>query len=157
MSAIHAAVGRERSPAHSSGVPRFPVSFISPFRDVMAGQNLTGWARILAAFFNSMKGFKAAWQSEEAFRQEVLLLAVAAPLGLWLGATAIEKALLVGSVLLVIIVELLNTGIEIVVDRIGFERHELSGRAKDVGSAAVFASLALAGLVWLLLLWPRAV
>ncbi|MGZ8244204.1 diacylglycerol kinase [Methylomagnum sp.] len=121
----------------------------------MAGQNLTGAARINAAFLNSMKGFKAAWQSEEAFRQEVYLLAVAFPLGLYLGKTGLEKALLVGSVLLVLIVELLNTGIEIVVDRIGFERHELSGRAKDVGSAAVLLSLLAAGLVWLLVLWPR--
>lgn len=114
----------------------------------MAGQNLTGLARIMAAFFNSMNGFKAAWTNEEAFRQEVYLLAVTAPLSLWLGESGIEKALLLGSVLLVLIVELLNTGIEIVVDRISFERHELSGRAKDVGSAAVLLSLLLAGSVW---------
>lgn len=123
-------------------------------RKAMAGRNLTGWARIVAACVNSIKGFRAAWVSEEAFRQEVLLLVLTGPLGLWLGRTGMEKALLVGSILLVIIVELLNTGIEMVVDRIGSEHHELSGRAKDVGSAAVFASLALAGLVWLLLLWP---
>ncbi|MBS1214818.1 MAG: diacylglycerol kinase, partial [Proteobacteria bacterium] len=103
----------------------------------MAGQNLKGLARINAAFFNSMKGFRATWLSEEAFRQEVYLLAITAPLSLWLGETSVEKALLLGSILLVLIVELLNTGIEIVVDRISFERHELSGRAKDVGSAAV--------------------
>lgn len=121
----------------------------------MAGQNLKGLARIYAAFLNSMKGFKAAWEGEEAFRQEVYLLAAGAPLALWLGQTGIEKALLLGSVLLVIIVELLNTGIEVVVDRISFERHELSGRAKDIGSAAVFASLVLAGAVWLLVLAPR--
>jgi diacylglycerol kinase (ATP) len=121
----------------------------------MAGQNLKGLARINAAFFNSLKGFKAAWEGEEAFRQEVWLLAAGAPLGLWLGQTGIEKALLLGSLLLVIIVELLNTGIEIVVDRISFERHELSGRAKDVGSAAVFSCLALAGAVWVLVLAPR--
>lgn len=120
----------------------------------MAGQNLTGLARIIAAFVNSMKGFRAAWASEEAFRQEVYLLAVALPLGLYLGKSGLEKALLAGSVLLVLIVELLNTGIEIVVDRIGFERHELSGRAKDVGSAAVLLALVLAGLVWGLVLWP---
>jgi diacylglycerol kinase (ATP) len=121
----------------------------------MAGQNLTGMARILAAFFNSMKGFKASWMHEEAFRQEVYLFAVAAPLALWLGENGIEKALLLGSVLLVLIVELLNTGIEIVVDRISFERHELSGRAKDVGSAAVLLSLLLAGVVWAAVLLPR--
>lgn len=121
----------------------------------MAGQNLKGLARIQAAFFNSLKGFKATWQHEEAFRQEVLLCVVAAPLGLWLGQGGVEKALLLGSLLLVLIVELLNTGIEIVVDRISFERHELSGRAKDVGSAAVLTSLALAGAVWALVLLPH--
>jgi diacylglycerol kinase (ATP) len=121
----------------------------------MAGQNLTGLARILAAFFNSMKGFKAAWTNEEAFRQEVYLVTVTAPLALWLGENGVEKALLLGSVLLVLIVELLNTGIEIVIDRISFERHELSGRAKDVGSAAVLLSLLLAGVVWVAVLLPR--
>jgi len=123
--------------------------------ELMAGQNLTGWARIRAAFFNSMKGFKAVWLSEEAFRQEIYLLAVTGPLGFWLGQTGFEKALLVGSIFLVLIVELLNTGIEIVVDRISFEHHELSGRAKDVGSAAVFLSLTLAGVIWLLVLLPK--
>jgi len=121
----------------------------------MAGQNLTGIARIIAAFFNSMQGFKASWIHEEAFRQEVYLFAVAAPLALWLGDNSLEKALLIGSLLLVLIVELLNTGIEIVVDRISFERHELSGRAKDVGSAAVLLSLLLAGIVWIAVLLPR--
>jgi diacylglycerol kinase (ATP) len=121
----------------------------------MAGQNLKGVARIYAAFLNSIKGFKATWLHEEAFRQEVWLCLVAVPLGLWLGQNGIEKALLVGSMLLVLIVELLNTGIEIVVDRISFERHELSGRAKDVGSAAVLMSLLLAGVVWTLVLLPR--
>lgn len=120
----------------------------------MAGQNLKGIARIHAAFFNSLQGFKATWQHEEAFRQEVILFVIAAPLGLWLGQTGVERALLVGSVLLVLIVELLNTGIEIVVDRISFERHELSGRAKDVGSAAVLTSLLLAAVIWLLVLLP---
>jgi diacylglycerol kinase (ATP) len=118
----------------------------------MAGQNLKGFARINAAFFNSIKGFKATWAHEEAFRQEVLLFIVAGPLALILGKTGVEKALLLGSILLVLIVELLNTGIEIVVDRISFERHELSGRAKDVGSAAVLTSLALAAVVWALVL-----
>jgi diacylglycerol kinase (ATP) len=121
----------------------------------MAGQNLKGIARITAAFFNSMKGFSAAWHNEEAFRQEAYLFVFCCPLGFWLGQTAIEKALLVGSILLVMIVELLNTGIEIVVDRISFEHHELSGRAKDVGSAAVFSSLLLAGLIWGLVLYSH--
>ena len=121
----------------------------------MAGQNLKGFARIYAAFFHSVRGYRATWATEEAFRQEVYLFVIAGPLGLWIGATPVEKALLTGSILLVMIVELLNTGIEIVVDRISFERHELSGRAKDVGSAAVLTSLALAGLVWSLILVPR--
>lgn len=121
----------------------------------MAGQNLTGLARIHAAFFNSLSGFKATWLHEEAFRLEVYLFIVGAPLGVWLGQTGVEKALLVGSLILVMIVELLNTGIEIVVDRISFERHELSGRAKDVGSAAVLSALFLAGLIWTLIVVPR--
>lgn len=121
----------------------------------MAGQNLTGFARIYAAFFHSARGFKATWLHEEAFRQEVYLFIAAAPLALWLGQTGIEKAMLIGSLILVMIVELLNTGIEIVVDRISFERHELSGRAKDVGSAAVLSALLLAAIVWGFILWSR--
>lgn len=122
----------------------------------MAGQNLKGLPRLYAAFFNSMRGYQAAWVNEEAFRLEGWLCIIASPLGLWLGKTGVEKSLLVGSLLLVVIVELLNTGIEIVVDRISFERHELSGRAKDVGSAAVLTSLLLAALVWGMVLWPGA-
>ena len=121
----------------------------------MAGQNLKGVARIYAAFFHSVRGYKATWVHEEAFRQEVYLFILAGPLGLWIGNTPVEKTLLTGSIILVMIVELLNTGIEIVVDRISFERHELSGRAKDVGSAAVLSSLVLAGLTWGLILYPR--
>jgi diacylglycerol kinase (ATP) len=121
----------------------------------MAGQNLKGFARIYAAFFHSVRGYKATWVHEEAFRQEVYLFIIAGPLGLWIGETPVEKVLLSGSIILVMIVELLNTGIEIVVDRISFERHELSGRAKDVGSAAVLSSLALAGITWGLILYPR--
>ena len=121
----------------------------------MAGQNLKGFARIYAAFFHSIRGFKATWMHEEAFRQEVYLFVLAGPLGLWLGETPMEKVLLTGSIILVMIVELLNTGIEIVVDRISFERHELSGRAKDIGSAAVLTSLMLAAVVWVLVLLPH--
>ena len=120
----------------------------------MAGQNLTGLPRFKAAFFNSIKGCKATWRHEEAFRLEVCLFLIGTPFGLWFGQTGVERALLVGSLIFVMIVELLNTGIEIVVDRISFERHELSGRAKDVGSAAVMFSLALAGLIWGLILIP---
>jgi diacylglycerol kinase (ATP) len=104
--------------------------------------------RLLLAFVNSWKGFKGAFRFEAAFRQEVALAVILLPLGAWLGRTGVEKALLVGVVLLVLIVELLNTGIETVVDRIGLERHELSGLAKDVGSTAVLLSFAVLIVVW---------
>lgn len=118
----------------------------------MAGQTLSGPARIQAALRNSLAGLQAAWINEEAFRQDCLLFLLGAPLGLWLGQTGIERALLVGVLFNVLIVELLNSAVESTVDRIGFERHELSGRAKDIGSAAVFVSLVFAGTVWLLVL-----
>jgi diacylglycerol kinase (ATP) len=117
----------------------------------MAGQNLKGIPRLVAAFFNSIQGYKATWQNEEAFRLEIYLMLVTTPLGFWLGHGPVEKLLLVGSVFLVAIVELLNTGIEVVVDRISFEHHELSGRAKDIGSAAVTTALFLAALTWTLI------
>lgn len=109
---------------------------------------LSGMRRLVLAFVNSWKGFKGAFRFEAAFRQEVALAVVLLPLGVWLGTTGVEKALLVSSVLLVLIVELLNTGIETVVDRVGLERHELSGLAKDVGSTAVLLSFAVLGVVW---------
>lgn len=109
---------------------------------------LTGTHRLVSAFVNSWKGFKGAWRAEAAFRQEVLLAIVLIPLGLYLGKTGIEKALLVGSVLFVLIVELLNTGIEAVVDRVGLERHELSGLAKDVGSTAVLIAFLFLIVIW---------
>ena len=115
---------------------------------VMDRPKLSGMRRLLLAFANSWKGFKGAFAAEEAFRQEVMLSIVLLPLGVWLGKTGIEKALLVGSMLLVLIVELLNTGIETVVDRIGLERHELSGLAKDVGSTAVLLSFAVLIVIW---------
>ncbi len=106
----------------------------------------------MLAFVNSWQGFKGAFRSEAAFRQELALAAALIPLGVWLGKTPIERALLIGTVLLVLIVELLNTGIETVVDRIGLERHELSGLAKDVGSTAVLLSFGLLAVVWGLVL-----
>lgn len=109
---------------------------------------LSGIRRLLLAFVNSWKGFKGAFKFEAAFRQEIALAVVLLPLGAWLGASGVEKALLTGSVILVLIVELLNTGIETVVDRIGLERHELSGLAKDVGSTAVLLSFALLAVIW---------
>src|ERR1041384_5574019 len=104
---------------------------------------LSGMRRLVLAFLNSWKGFKGAFKFEEAFRQEVAVAVILIPLGVYLGKTGIERALLVGAVLIVLIVELLNTGIETVVDRIGLERHELSGLAKDVGSSAVLLSFGL--------------
>lgn len=101
----------------------------------------------------SYQGLRAQWRYEAAFRQEVWLFLVAVPLALWLGDTALEKALMIFSVGLVLVVETINSSIEAVVDRISDEKHELSGRAKDLGSAAVMLSLGLAGVVWLFLLF----
>ena len=115
----------------------------------------TGLRRIINATFFSFAGLAAAWRNESAFRQELLLCVVLVPAGFWLGRTAVERALLVGSCLLVLIVELLNSGLESVVDRIGSERHALSGRAKDLGSAAVFVALMLTLVVWGLIAWER--
>ena len=118
----------------------------------MANGDNTGFKRIYNAFFYSLNGLKAAYKNEAAFRQELILSTVLIPLGLWLGQTGLEKALLVTVVLLVLIVELLNTGIETLVDRISREHHELSGMAKDVGSAAVLLSLFNVLVVWILVL-----
>lgn len=114
----------------------------------MANPNAKGLQRIVNAFFFSLAGFKATWQHEEAFRQEVVLFLVTTPLALWLNNTVIEKLLMIGSVVLVLLVELLNSAVEAVVDRVGFEHHELSGRAKDIGSAAVMLSLIWAAATW---------
>ena len=113
-----------------------------------------GMARVVQAFFNSLAGFADAWNHESAFRQELLLAAVMLPVALWVPVTPVEKAVLVASVLLVLIVELLNSGVEAAIDRISFDRHNLSKRAKDLGSAAVLVSLLLAGIVWGLILLP---
>lgn len=118
----------------------------------MAYAQHKGWRRLINATGYSWAGLKAAWRNEEAFRQEALLCGALVPVALWLGASTVERALLIGSLLGVVIVELLNSGIEAVVDRIGQERHELSGRAKDIGSAAVFVALLNAAIVWLLIL-----
>jgi len=115
----------------------------------------TGLRRILNATRYSLEGLAAAVKHEAAFRQELLLAAVLVPLGLWLGADGLERALLAGSVLFVLVVELLNSAVEAVVDRASPEHHELAKRAKDYGSAAVMLALGLAGLVWVVLLLPR--
>jgi diacylglycerol kinase (ATP) len=121
----------------------------------MAYQNARGLTRILNAFRYSMQGFRKCFKHEEAFRQEVLATLVVIPLGAWLGDNGLERAVLVGSWLIVPIVELLNSAIEANVDRVGLEKHKLSARAKDIASAAVFSSIVLALTVWGLLLAPR--
>lgn len=115
----------------------------------------TGLARLARACGSTGRGLVAAWRDEAAFRQECLLAVVVLPLGLWLGATGIERLLLTGPMLLVLIVELLNSAIEAAVDRIGVERHPLSGKAKELGSAAVFVAFVLLGTCWLLVLLER--
>jgi diacylglycerol kinase (ATP) len=115
----------------------------------------TGLTRMFRAFGASMKGLTGAFREEAAFRQELALAVVVIPLGLWLGGNGIERVLLIAPMFLVLIVELINSAIEATVDRIGLERHKLSGLAKDIGSAAVLMSLLLLAVVWLLVLWPR--
>ena len=115
----------------------------------------TGATRVFRALAASQKGFVGAFRGEAAFRQDLALAAVVIPLGLYLGTTGIERVLLISPMFLVLIVELLNSAVEATVDRIGLERHELSGLAKDPGSAAVLLSLSLLGITWALVLWGR--
>jgi len=115
----------------------------------------TGVQRLLNATRYSLEGLAAAARHEDAFRQELILAAVLVPLGLWLGNDGIERALMVGSVLLVLVVELLNSAVEAAVDRVSLEDHHLAKRAKDFGSAAVMLSLVMVAVVWLLVLLPR--
>jgi len=117
----------------------------------------TGVARIVQALFNSLAGLADAWRHESAFRQEVALAAVLIPFALWVDVPVAERCLLVLSVLLVLVVELLNSGVEAAIDRISFDRHDLSRRAKDFGSAAVLVALAMLVFVWCTVLrhaWP---
>jgi len=109
--------------------------------------------RLFRAAGYSLAGLKAAWRSEAAFRQEVALCVVLVPLGLWLGEDGVARAALVGVLLLVLMVELVNSALESTIDRIGAERHPLSGKAKDIGSAAVFVALVNAAIVWGLVLF----
>jgi diacylglycerol kinase (ATP) len=111
-------------------------------------------ARIVQAFFNSLSGLADAWRHESAFRQEILLAMVLVPAACLARIGTTERAMLIGSVLLVLIVELLNSSVEAAIDRISFEHHSLSKRAKDIGSAAVFVALLLMGLVWGLVFLP---
>lgn len=119
----------------------------------MKPENKANFSRIVRATGYSMQGLKAAYKYEAAFRQEVWFAIVLLPLAFLLGDGAIEKVLLSGSVLLILVTELLNSAVESVVDRIGSEYHELSGRAKDIGSAAVFMAMVLTGLTWFLILF----
>jgi len=113
----------------------------------------TGLRRLWNAFHYSLDGFKAAYEHEDAFRQEVLAAIVLIPLGFYLGNGGMEKALLVGTVWLVLMVELVNSAVEATVDRISLEDHKLAKRAKDIGSAAVLLSLINLVVVWGLVLY----
>ena len=115
----------------------------------------TGLDRVVRATGYSLQGLRAAYRHESAFRQEFWLAVVMLPLSLWVGRSWVEAALLMGSVLLVLIVELLNTAIEAAIDRISFDLHDLSKRAKDIGSAAVLLALLLCGGIWAAALWQR--
>lgn len=112
----------------------------------------TGLRRLCSAFGYSLAGFRAAYKHEDAFRQEALLAVILIPLAIWLHVSLIDRALMIGSVLLVIIVELLNSAIEATVDRISLDSHDLAKRAKDIGSAAVLVSLVNAVVIWGLVL-----
>jgi diacylglycerol kinase (ATP) len=114
-----------------------------------------GMTRILRALASSLRGLKGAYREEAAFRQELALALIVIPLGLWLGHGATERVLLSAPVVLILIVELLNSAIEATVDRIGFERHALAGLAKDIGSAAVLMSFVLLVVVWLIVFLGR--
>jgi diacylglycerol kinase (ATP) len=120
--------------------------------ETLAREKPKGLTRILRAAGASWKGLYGAYREEAAFRQELGLAVLVIPLGLWLGQNGVERALLVAPMLLVLIVELLNSAVEATVDRIGLERHVLAGLAKDIGSAAVLMSFVLLGVVWLLVL-----
>jgi diacylglycerol kinase (ATP) len=111
--------------------------------------------RVIHATGYSMAGLSTAYRGESAFRQELWLALSMAPLAFWIGRGWVETALLIGSLLLVLIVELLNSGIETVIDRVSLELHELSKRAKDLASAAVFLSLLQCAGIWLAALWQR--
>ena len=114
----------------------------------MAKPGYTGLTRIIKATGYSWQGLRAAWQNESAFRQEVTLCLIMLPLAFVVGETMMETALLIALLGVVLITELLNSAVEAVVDRVGDEHHDLAGRAKDMGSAAVFISLVLTAIVW---------
>ena len=110
---------------------------------------------IIKAFIYTFAGLRAAWKNELAFRTETIVITIMVPIGIWLGRSTVERALLIASCLLILITELLNSALEAVVDRIGPERHELSKRAKDMGSAAAFIAMVTAAVVWGLVAFGR--
>jgi diacylglycerol kinase (ATP) len=114
----------------------------------------SGLKRILSAFLYSMEGFKSAWRMEHAFRQELVLVVIGTIIALFVPVSAVEKLMLIGVFVLVLIVELINSAVEAVVDRVSLERNPLSKNAKDFGSAAVFLSLSLAVATWAVVLIP---
>lgn len=118
-------------------------------------RSMTDVGRIARAGSYSVSGLRAAARKEAAFRQELILFALLAPLGVWLGRNGIERSLLIGSLLIVLVVELLNSAIEATVDRVSKRHHKLSGRAKDMGSAAVSLAILLVVFVWASVLWDR--
>ena len=118
----------------------------------MYGHRPRSIARVLKALRWSLQGLRSAWLHESSFRLEVVMALAALPAAVWLGDSGVERALLVGSVLLVLALELLNSAIEAVIERYGPEIHELAGRAKDMGSAAVFVALCNVGLTWAFIL-----
>lgn len=115
----------------------------------------TGLKRIIKATGYSGQGLKSAWKHEAAFRQEVILLIIALPIIFLIDVSIVEKSILISGLLLLLVVELINSAIEAIVDRVGVEHHELSGRAKDIGSAAVMMALLLNGINWILILSSR--
>jgi diacylglycerol kinase (ATP) len=125
------------------------------YRRYMEKAKKTGIRRLINAFYYSLAGFRAAWKNEEAFRQEIIIGIFIIPVGLWLGKTGTQRALLIGIYFLIPLVELINSAIEATVDRVGKERHELSGRAKDLGSASVLVSICIAMIVWILVACDR--
>ena len=122
--------------------------------DYLEFKGKQGLTRLFNALGYSRDGLAAAWKHEAAFREEVLLLLVAVPLALYFGQDGMARALLIGSILLVLIVEILNSGLEAIVDKASPEKNELAKRAKDMGSAAVLLALINAAVVWACVLWP---
>jgi diacylglycerol kinase (ATP) len=123
--------------------------------ETMANHNQQGIGRLWRATRYSLSGIRAAWKHEAAFRQEVLISMILAPAAFWLGGNTVERLLLLGSCLIVLITELLNSAVEATIDRISDDKHRLSARAKDLGSAAVFISLWLAAITWGLIGYDR--